>query len=104
MNSLQRKTPRTRALEDMERWVRSVMPRRAPASSPVPRILAGLALALAGAAAALLFAPKNGRDMRALARKRLASLRRQASDFAESHDLYLRRAHNGRGQSQERRP
>lgn len=82
----------------LERWVRSVLPRRAAPPSPLPRVLAGLALALAGAAAALLLSPRNGPELRALARKRLERLRRRANDFAESH----RRAHNGRGAESQR--
>jgi hypothetical protein len=97
MNQLQRLAPRARTMRDVERWIRSVMPRRTRKSSPVPRVLAGLGLALAGAAAALLLSPKAGPEMRALARKRIDGLRRRATNFAESHDLHLRRAHNGRG-------
>jgi len=106
MDQLKRIRAHAPTRRELERWVRSVLPRREPRSS-LPRVLGGLALLLAGAAAALLLSPKKGSEMRALARQRIEGLRRRANDFAESHDL--RREHDGRGspsqgQSHEHRP
>jgi len=86
MTTLQRYAPRATTMREVERWIRSVMPRSTPASSPVPRVLAGLALVLAGAAAALLLSPVNGAEMRKATGKRLKSMRKTATDFAASHD------------------
>jgi len=100
MTNLQRYAPRGANLRDVDRWVRSIWPRQAPPSA-LPGVLASLALVLAGAAVALAFAPMTGSEMRTTTRKRLAALRRQASDFAANHDP---RGHNGRGsQSQSSR-
>jgi len=101
MYALQRYAPRASTVREVERWIRSAMPRRTPKSSPVPRMLAGLALVLAGAAAALLLSPKTGPEMRTLARKRIDRVRRSAKDFAVSHDP--RRSHNGRAEAQTER-
>jgi hypothetical protein len=73
---------RESSIRAVERWIRSIVPRSAPRSSPVPRVLAGVAILLAGAAAALLLSPKNGREMRAITRKQLDGFRRRARSLA----------------------
>jgi hypothetical protein len=70
------------ALRDVERWLRAVAPRSSPPPSNLPRLLAAVALLSVGALAALLLSPKNGSEMRSLARERVAGLRRRARDFA----------------------
>lgn len=79
---LQRITPSAATMRQVENWIRAVLPRSARPASPVPRVLAGVALALAGAAAALLLSPKTGAEMRELARKRAQSLGKQARELA----------------------
>jgi hypothetical protein len=102
MNQLRRISPPPKTVRDVQRWVLSMLPRREPPSA-MPGVLAGLGLVILGAAAALLLSPRTGSELRGLARKQIGDLRRRASDFAESHDLTLRRGHNGRGsQSQGR--
>jgi hypothetical protein len=63
--------------DDIERAIRSFLPRR-QASSPLPRVLAGVALAAAGAAAALCLAPRTGAETRASARRHWNVLQRRA--------------------------
>jgi len=63
--------------DDVERMIRSFLPRER-ASSPAPRIAAGLALAAAGAIAALCLAPRTGAETRAMARRHYGVLRRRA--------------------------
>jgi len=93
MANLQRYAPRGVRRHDLDRWLRSIWPRRAEPSA-LPGVLASLALVLAGAAVALALTPMNGAEMRAMARKRLTALRRQTSDLVASYDP---RAHNARG-------
>ena len=93
MMTLTRTTPRAARMREVERWIRSILPRAAPRSSPVPRVLAGVAIFVAGAAVALLLSPKNGREMRAITRKRIDDLHRRARSFASREG---RRAGNGR--------
>jgi hypothetical protein len=93
MMTLTRTTPRASRMREVERWIRSILPRGTPRSSPVPRVLAGAAILVAGAAAALLLSPKNGREMRAITRKRIDGLRRHARSFATRDG---RRAGNAR--------
>jgi len=93
MLNLKRITPRASTMREVERWIRSIVPHSTPRSSPVPRVLAGVALLLAGAAAALLLSPKNGREMRAATRKQIDRLRRRARSFATREG---RRIGNGR--------
>jgi hypothetical protein len=83
MLNLERIAPSASTMRQVERWIRTLLPGSTPRSSPIPRLLVGSALALAGAAAALLLSPKNGREMRAITRKRVASLRQRARDFAK---------------------
>jgi hypothetical protein len=78
MMNLKRITPRASTMREVERWIRSIVPRSTPRSSPVPRVIAGVSLLLAGAAAALLLSPKNGREMRAITLKQVGRLRRRA--------------------------
>jgi hypothetical protein len=92
MTNLQRYTPRGVSRRDVDRWLRSVWPRSAPPSR-MPGALASLGLLLLGAGVALCLAPMNGTELRSATRKRWNAVRRQASDFAASHDP---RAHNGR--------
>jgi hypothetical protein len=82
MMSLKQITPRESTIREVERWIRSIVPRSAPRSSPVPRVVAGVAILLAGATAALLLSPKNGREMRAITRKQIDGLRRRARSLA----------------------
>jgi hypothetical protein len=102
MMNLKRITPRESRLREVERWIRSIVPRSTPRSSPVPRVLAGVAILLTGAAGALLLSPKNGREMRAITRKQIAGLRLRARSFATREG---RRVGNGRAaQSPGERP
>lgn len=100
MSNLQRYAPRRRTMRDAERWLRAVLPRNPPPSSPVPRVLGAIALLLAGAAAALLLTPKNGVEMRTIARKRIQKLQKQATEFAASHDPRTMRGNGHASQSQ----
>jgi hypothetical protein len=100
MSNLQRYAPRQRTMRDVERWVRAVLPRNPPPSSPLPRVLGAIALVLAGAAAALLLTPKNGVEMRTMARKRLQKLQKTATEFAASHDPRAMRGNGRAGESQ----
>ncbi|HKC49861.1 MAG TPA: hypothetical protein VKF60_03645 [Myxococcota bacterium] len=75
---LERITPSAATMRGVERWVRRFTPRSMRRSPPVPRVLGGLGLALAGAAAALLLSPKTGREMRGITRRRFAALHRTA--------------------------
>jgi len=93
MMNLKRITPRESRIREVERWIRSIVPRSTPRSSPVPRVLGGVAILLAGAAAALLLSPKNGREMRAISRKQIDGLRRRARSLAARRG---RRMSNGR--------
>jgi hypothetical protein len=83
-----------------------MLPGSAPPPSNVPRVLAAIALLSVGALAALLLSPRNGTEMRTLARKQVDGLRKRARDFAASHELGVGRA-NGRASqsdSPSRRP
>ncbi|HTO69437.1 MAG TPA: hypothetical protein VMR31_06210 [Myxococcota bacterium] len=66
---------------DAERLIRAILP-RPQQQTALPRILAALALATAGAVAALLLTPKTGAETRAIARRRFAGLRRRTNAFA----------------------
>jgi len=63
---------------ELERAIRGMLPSRQRPSSALPRILAAMALAAAGALAALCLAPRSGAATRALARRRLDGLQRRA--------------------------
>ena len=93
MMSLKRITPRESTIREAERWLRSIVPRSSARPSPVPRVLAGVAILLAGAAAALLLSPKNGREMRAITRKQIDGLRIRARSLSTREG---RRSGNGR--------
>lgn len=68
---------------DIGRRVRGALTRFAtPPRSSAPRIIAGLALASASAALALMFAPRTGREMRQIARSRANDVRLGARDLA----------------------
>jgi hypothetical protein len=102
MMSLRQIAPRESRLGEIERWIRSIVPRSTPRSTAVPRVLTGVAILLTGAAAALLLSPKNGREMRALTRKQIDGLRRRARSLATREG---RRIGNGRAaQSPSERP
>ena len=93
MMTLTRTTPRASRMREVEGWIRSIVGRAPPGSPRVPRVLAGVAIFAAGAAAALLLSPKNGREMRAITRERIDGLHRRARSFATRD---WRRAANGR--------
>lgn len=93
MMTLTRTTPRASRIREVERRIRSILPRATPPSSPVPRVLVGVAIFVAGAVTALLLSPKNGREMRAITRKQIDGLRGRARSFATRKG---RRAGNGR--------
>jgi hypothetical protein len=102
MMNLQRIAPRESRLREVERWIRSIVPRSTPRSSRMPRVLAGVAILLTGAAAALLLSPKNGREMRAITRRQIDGLRQRARSLATREG---RRIGNGRAaQSPSERP
>jgi hypothetical protein len=94
--NLERITPRASTVRGVDRWIRSFAPRPVPRASRVPRLVAGVGLALAGAAAALLLSPKTGREMRAITRKRLDALHRVARSVRSRGERPMR---NGRATS-----
>jgi hypothetical protein len=66
---------------DAERVLRSILA-RPQRRSALPHVLAALALAAAGAVAALLLAPHSGAENRAMARRGLGQLRRRTRSLA----------------------
>jgi hypothetical protein len=90
--NLERITPRASTVRGVDRWIRSFAPRPVRPSR-LPRLVAGVGLALAGAAAALLLSPRTGREMRAITRKRLDALHRVARSVRSRRDRPMR---NGR--------